>query len=66
MESQLPVEYDSLLAALTEQPEHVRHHPLHLVLMMIDDEKGQVLGTRLEDGREFVQMRTVAGDEFEI
>lgn len=37
-----------------------------LVLMMIDDEKARVMGTRNENGDEFIAVRTVAGDGFEI
>lgn len=33
---------------------------------MIDDEKARVLGTRTEDGKEYIAVRTVAGDEFEV
>jgi hypothetical protein len=33
---------------------------------MIDDEKARVIGTRLVDSREYLTVRTVAGDVFEI
>lgn len=34
--------------------------------MMIDDEKARIIGTRVEDGQEVIEVRTMAGDEFEI
>ena len=37
-----------------------------LVLAMIDDEKARVIGTRMEDGQEWLTVQTVAGDAFEI
>lgn len=67
MQNDLPPEFNSLLSALANEPEHVRAMWRYtLVLMMIDNEKAQVMGTRLEDGHNYIAVRTVAGDEFEI
>lgn len=65
--SDLPPEFQGVLDALTAQRPEVRAMFRYtLVLMMIDDEKARVLGTRFEDERELIQVRTIAGDEFEI
>lgn len=65
--SNLPPEFDSLLAELAEAPDNVRAMWKYaLALMMIDDKKARVLGTRVEDGHELIAVRTIAGDEFEI
>lgn len=67
MQNDLPAEFDSFLAALADQPENVRAMFRYaLVLMMIDDEKARVMGTRNEDGYELIAVRTLAGEEFEI
>lgn len=48
MSGDLPREFDSLPAELAEQPEPVRAIWRYaLVLMMIDDEKARVIGTRV-------------------
>ena len=33
---------------------------------MIDDEKARVIGTRVEEGREWLTVETIAGEMFEI
>lgn len=66
-ETNLPPEFDSVLAALAEQPDNVlAMWKYAIVLMMIDDEKARVMGTRFEDGQEVIAVRTIAGDQFEI
>jgi hypothetical protein len=65
--SKLPRESAPLLAALVEQPAHVREMWRYaLVLMMIDDEKATAVETRGEDGRTWLTVRTLAGDEFQV
>lgn len=67
MQNNLPPEFAPLLAELASAPENVRAMWRYaLVLMMIDDEEARIMGTRVEDGHEFIGVRTVAGDEFEI
>lgn len=67
MSLDLPPEFQSVLEAVGSQRPEVRAMFRYaLVLMMIDDENARVIGTRIEDGHEFVQVRTIAGDEFEI
>lgn len=63
----LPPEIQHVADLLGEQPPEVRDlFRYALVLAMIDDEKAWVTGTRLVDGREYLTVRTVAGDVFEI
>ena len=37
-----------------------------LVLAMINDEKARVIGTRAENGQEWLTIKTLAGDVFKI
>lgn len=62
----LPPEMRRILAALSAARPDVRAMFRYaLVLMMIDDEKARVMGTRRENGQEILAVRTVAGEEFE-
>ncbi len=63
----LPPELERLADLLSEQPPEVRDlFRYALVLAMIDDEKARVIGTRVEEEREWLTVETVAGDVFEI
>jgi hypothetical protein len=63
----LPPELQQVADQLAEQPPAVREMFRYaIVLAMIDDEKAWVTGTRLIDSREYLAVRTVAGDVFEI
>lgn len=65
--SDLPADFDHLLAELALQPEHVRQLWRYaLALMMLDDEKARVVGTRRDDGQEILAVWTVAGEDFEV
>lgn len=67
MPPDIPPEMQSVLDALSaERPEVRAMWRYAIVLMMIDDEKARVVGTRTEDGHEFIAVRTIAGDEFEF
>lgn len=69
MESEidLPPELQSVLAAMSAQPEHARElFRYALVLLMIDDERARILGTRMDNEQEILTLRTIVGDEFEI
>ncbi len=64
---ELPPEFEHLADLLNEQPPEVRDlFRYALVLAMIDDEKARITGTRIEGHREFVTVKTLAGDVFEI
>jgi hypothetical protein len=63
----LPSESQRVADQLAEQPPAVREMFRYaLVLAMTDDEKAWVTGTRLLGSREYLTVRTVAGDVFEI
>lgn len=63
----LPSEFQPLLHELASASENDRAMLRYaLVLMVIDDEKARVTGTRVKNRREFVAVRTIAGDEVEI
>jgi hypothetical protein len=63
----LPPKFERLAALLSEQSPEVRDlFRYALVLAMIDDEKAREIGTRVEEGREWLKVETVAGDVFEI
>lgn len=63
----LPPELQHVADLLSEQPPEVRElFRYALVLAMIDDEKAWVTGTRLVESREYLTVRTVAGDQSEI
>jgi hypothetical protein len=64
---ELPPEFERLAGLLSEQPPEVRDlFRYALVLAMIDEEKARVIGTRAENGQEWVTIKTIAGDVFEI
>ncbi len=63
----LQSEFERLADFLSEQPLNVRDLFRNaLVLAMIDDEKARISGSRVEGDREFVTVRTIAGDVFEM
>ena len=68
MESnQLPPDIEAFAALLAQESPEVRAVMRYaLVLLMIDDEKAHQVKTRAADGKEFLRVRTVAGEEFEI
>lgn len=63
----LPPEMQGVLDALSAQTPEVRAiFRYALILLMIDDERARVLGTRIENGQTLLQVRTIGGDEFEV
>ncbi|MGB8647291.1 MAG: hypothetical protein WCF84_18785 [Anaerolineae bacterium] len=63
----LPPEFDALLVELAGQPPAVHEiFQYALTLMLIDDEKAVEVGRRQADSREWLHMRTISGDEFEV
>jgi hypothetical protein len=63
----LPLEIEQVAELLSRQRAEVRElFRYALVLAMIDEEKAHVIGTRLEEGIEFLPVETVAGDVFDI
>lgn len=63
----LPPEIGQVAELLSQQRPEVRDlYRYALVLAMIDDEKAWVTGTRLVDNQEYLTVRTIAGDVFEI
>ncbi len=63
----IPREYQGVLDLLSEAPIEVRTMFWYAVaLAMVDDEKAWFVGSRIEDGRELVAVKTIAGDVFEI
>ncbi len=64
---ELPPEFEHLADLLNEQPPEVRDlFRYALVLAMIDDEKARISGSRVVGNREYVTVKTIAGDVFEI
>ncbi len=62
-----PPEFKRLADQISEQPPEVRDlFRYALMLAMIDDEKARMAGTRIEGNREFVTVKTLAGDVFEM
>lgn len=55
-----------LLAINGERPEVRAMFRYALVLLMIDDERARVIGTRLDDSAEIIGVRTITGDVFEV
>jgi hypothetical protein len=63
----LPPEVERVAEILSTQPPQVREvFRFALVLMMRDDEKARIVSRRTVDGREYLAIVTIAGDEFEI
>jgi hypothetical protein len=63
----LPPELQQVADQLAEQPPHARDVFCYAILLvMIDDEKAWITGTRLVDSREYLTVQSVAGDVFEI
>lgn len=63
----IPSEMQSVLDTMSaERPEVREMFRYALVLMMIDDEKARVIGTRTENDQELIAVRTITGDEFEF
>ena len=64
---ELPPELQRVADLLSEQPPAVRDlFRFALVLAMVDDEKARVIGTRVENGQEWLTIKTTAGEVFEI
>jgi hypothetical protein len=62
----LPPEIEQVADLLSKQRPEVRDlFRYALVLAMVDDEKARVIGTRVEE-REWLTVKSVAGDVFEI
>jgi hypothetical protein len=63
----LPPEIEQVADLRSKQrPEVCDLFRFALVLAMIDDEKARVIGTRVDEGREWLTVETLAGDAFEI
>lgn len=65
MDSNLPPEFDSLLAELEHVPEHARALWRYaMVLLLLDDKHASVLDSFEEDGNTMLLVQTTNGDEF--
>ena len=63
----LPPELQHVAELLSKQRPEVRDlFRYALMLAMIDDEKAHVIGTRKKNGQEWLTIKTLAGDVFEI
>ena len=63
----LPPEFERLADLLSEQLPEVRDlFRYALVLAMIDDEEARVIGNRAENGQEWLTIKTLVGEVFEI